>query len=168
MIKKGLILLLLLISLLLNPASILADHLGGGAECDNNLRHCRADLSCAPSKAIPANTVCQPKGSGDVFGKITPPEALKDLIGADPSGTKGVSIFFSRLVSLMYALAGLVLILMLIWGAWDWLTSEGDKEKLHAAQRKLINAVIGIVIFAAAFAIIQVLEAFTGFSFYAN
>ncbi len=55
---------------------------------------------------------------------------------------------------------------MLLWGAWDWMSSEGDKEKLSSAQKKIINAFIGILLFAVAFAVIRILGAFTGFTFF--
>ena len=102
----------------------------------------------------------------DTFGTISPPPALQKFIGTDSTGAAGISKFFSNLVTLVYSLAAIVLILMILWGAFDWITSEGDKEKLESAKRKLINAVIGIMLFAVAFAIIQILGTFTGFQFF--
>lgn len=97
-----------------------------------------------------------------VFGKISPPPAIQDF----GFGAEGISKFLSNLITLIYSLAAVVLIFMLLWGAWDWLTSEGEKEKLENAKRKLINAIIGIMLFAVAFAVIQVLGTFTGFTFF--
>lgn len=102
----------------------------------------------------------------DIFGTINPPEAIKKFAGDDPTGSLGISKLVSNLISLIYAAAAVVLIFMLIWGAWDWLTSEGQKEKLDAAQKKIINAIIGIILFAIAFAAIQILGVFTGFKFF--
>ena len=141
-----------------------ANHKIGGADCNpaEPNGHCVQGYSCQPSQAIPSKYLCQP----DVFGQIQPPEPLKKFIGSDPTGAGGLSRFFTNLVALFYALAVIVLIFMLLWGAWDWMTSEGDKEKLDSARKKLINAIIGILLFAAAFAIIQVLGTFTGFKFF--
>lgn len=100
------------------------------------------------------------------FGTIKVPPELAPFTAGDPTGAGGISKFFSNFIALFYSVAILVLILMLIWGAFDWLTSEGDKEKIAAARGKLINAVIGIMLFAVAFAVIQVLGAFTGFKFF--
>ena len=102
----------------------------------------------------------------DAFGTINPPPAIKNFAGNDPTGTAGISKFFSNFIALIYVVAMIVLILMIIWGAWDWLTSEGEKEKIESAKKKLVNAIIGIVLFAAAFAIIQVIGQFTGFTFF--
>lgn len=101
------------------------------------------------------------------FGTISPPPALEELVkkeSAAPGG--GISLFLSNLIVLFYSVAAIVLIFMLLWGAFDWMTSEGDKEKLQNAQRKIINAFIGITLFAIAFAIIQILGTFTGFKFF--
>lgn len=99
---------------------------------------------------------------GKVFGQILPPQAIQYL----GFGSTGISKFLSNLVALFYSVAIIVLIFMLLWGAFDWITSEGDKEKLESARNKLISAVIGIMLFAVAFAIIQILGTFTGFKFF--
>lgn len=105
----------------------------------------------------------------DKFGTISPPPALKGLVEEEaktPGG--GISFFFSNLITLIYGVATLVLIFMLLWGAWDWMTSGGEKEKLESAQRRIVNAVVGLMLFAVAFAVIQVLGQFTGFKFFAG
>lgn len=100
------------------------------------------------------------------FGKIVPPSPIATFLGSDKTGAGGISAFLSNLITLIYSVAFIVLIFMILWGAFDWLTSEGDKEKLQNAQKKIINAVVGIVLFAIAFAVIQVLGKFTGFTFF--
>lgn len=97
-----------------------------------------------------------------IFGQIEPPQAIQNF----GFGEAGINKFLSNLVTLIFSLAAVVLIFMILWGAFDWITSEGDKEKLERARNKLINAIIGILLFAAAFAIIRVLGQFTGFTFF--
>ena len=171
-IKKILVFFLVLLFFLypipytLTPAS--ANHLIGGDECDPNDPgdHCVNGYSCQPSTAIPTKSLCKPSSATDVFGKIEPPEALKPFVFKDPTGTGGISQFLSNFVVLIYVAATIVLVFMLLWGAWDWMSSEGDKEKLSSAQKKIINAFIGILLFAVAFAVIRILGAFTGFTFF--
>ncbi|MBI2039678.1 hypothetical protein HYT18_01270 [Candidatus Microgenomates bacterium] len=107
-----------------------------------------------------------PNAIESIFGKIIPPDALKGLLQQDPTGAGAISNFLSRLVALIYVFAAIILIFMLLWGAWDWMTSEGDKEKIQSARNKIINAFIGILLFAVAFAVIRVLGQFTGFTFF--
>lgn len=97
-----------------------------------------------------------------IFGKIQPPVPIQNL----GFGSVGISKFLSNLIVLIYSIAALVLIFMLIWGAFDWMTSEGDKEKLSKAQQKIISALIGMILFAIAFAVIRILGQFTGFTFF--
>lgn len=127
---------------------------------------CIDGYTCQPSNADPNTLLCQKDTVGSVFGKIKPPPAIAGLLKGDPTGAGGISKFLSNLVILIYAISTVVLIFMILWGAIDWMISEGDKEKLANAQKKLINAFIGIILLAAAFAIIKVLGQFTGFTFF--
>lgn len=106
----------------------------------------------------------------DTLGKISPPPALKNFLkdpaGKDQTGAGAISQFLSSSIALIYSIAAIALIFMLLWGAFEWLTSGGDKEKLASAQRRILHAIIGIILFAVAFAIIRVLGAFTGFTFF--
>jgi len=43
-------------------------------------------------------------------------------------------------------IAGIFLIIYLLWGAFDWISSAGEKEKITKAQNKITNALIGIVL----------------------
>ncbi len=100
------------------------------------------------------------------FGTIAAPSPLAGFLAKDPTGAGAISQFLSNFIILIFSVAGIVLILMIVWGAFDWMISEGDKEKVAAARSKIINAIIGIILFALAFAIIQVLGTFIGFKFF--
>lgn len=78
-----------------------------------------------------------------IFGKITP---VGPLTG-DPIAELGNLIAFG--VRMFIIVAGIFLMVYLFWGALDWLSSGGDKEKLTKAQQKLFNAVLGIIIIIA-------------------
>lgn len=102
----------------------------------------------------------------DAFGEITPPSPLASIVARDASGAFGISHLLSNIIALFYSIAAVVLIFMLIWGAFEWLTSGGDKEKIASARSRIISAIIGIILFAVAFAVIQVFGRFTGFKFF--
>lgn len=127
-------------------------------------------FSFLPSKILAAVDCSDAANKNKIectFGTISPPPAIKSFLGPnDVTGATGISKFLSNLVTLIYTVATIVLIFMFLWGAFDWLTSGGEKEKLASAQTKIISAVIGIMLFAVAFAIIQVLGQFTGFNFF--
>jgi len=87
----------------------------------------------------------------DIFG-----EPIK---APGPAGinTGTVPETITRLVSVglnfIFAIAGIILAVQLIWGGLDWITSGGDSEKISAAQGKILNAIIGILIMVAALTI---------------
>jgi hypothetical protein len=60
---------------------------------------------------------------------------------------------FSFALNFVFVVAGFILAVQLIWGGLDWVTSGGEEQKLAAAQAKIINAVIGIIIMLAALVI---------------
>lgn len=96
------------------------------------------------------------------LGKIIPPQVIEPFTGGR-TGTEGFSLVLSNLIKLIFAIAAVVFVFMIIWGAWGWLTSGGDKEKVAAARGRIINALIGLLLFAVAFAVLDVLGKFTGF-----
>lgn len=97
-----------------------------------------------------------------IFGQIQPPQAIQNF----GFGGLGISKFLSNTIALIYIIAIIVLIFMILWSAFEWLTSGGDKEKVESARRRLTYAFLGIILFAAAFAVIQIIGRFTGFNFF--
>jgi len=86
-----------------------------------------------------------------------------DSIGAAASGAG----FFSNIDSLIVgalnfimAIGALLVFVYLIWGGIDWITSGGDKGKTENARNKITAAIIGLIILAAAYAILSLVLAF--------
>nr|MBP9690945.1 hypothetical protein [Candidatus Woesebacteria bacterium] len=46
----------------------------------------------------------------------------------------------------LYPFAGVILLLILIWGGYDYLSSGGDPEKVKSGQAKITAGVIGFVL----------------------
>jgi|SRR3989344_1018916 len=103
----------------------------------------------------------------DIFGKVQPPEALKPLV-AEKSGAAGISLFLNNSITLIYTVAAVVFVFMILWGAFEWLSSGGNKESIDSARKRIVNAIIGIVLFAIAFALLKVIGVFTGFTFFSG
>ena len=53
--------------------------------------------------------------------------------------------------------AGLLVLLNLIIGAFNWISAGGDTGKLEKARTRIMNSIIGIIVLAAAMAILQLL-----------
>lgn len=166
MIRQIFLSLLIGIFLLISASAIFAAEKDLGDECIPNVDTCKSTpqetRSCLPAKSPPPAFLCQP----DVFGKIQAPDAIKRFLGSDQTGAWGISKFLSNVIVLIYSIASIALIFMILWAAFEWLTSGGDKEKVASARARLTYAIIGMILFAIAFAVIQVLGTFTGFSFF--
>lgn len=70
--------------------------------------------------------------------------------------------FISNFLLLAFSLGLLVVLVMLIWGAFEWITSGGDKDAVSKARNRIINALIGLAVLAVAFALARVAGQFTG------
>lgn len=61
-------------------------------------------------------------------------------------------------LTFVFAIAGILLLLYLIWGGFDYLTSMGDPKKAEAANKKISSAIIGIIIIFISYWIVQLAE----------
>lgn len=64
----------------------------------------------------------------------------------------------STLVTAALIIAGVVFFFMLLIGGISYITSSGDKTALEAAQGRIRNAFVGLIITFSAFAIVKLLE----------
>ena len=83
----------------------------------------------------------------DIFGTIAAPTGAPTDIG----------YFVGGAIKLFIIVAAVLLLIYLLWGAADWITSGGEKEKLDKARNKITNAVIGMLLIIVMLAIFQVI-----------
>lgn len=94
------------------------------------------------------------QASKDIVGKISPPPGLGSF--TDPiSGLSNILTFGIRL---FFVIAGLSALFFALRGGLDWVTSGGDKEKISAAQQRITNALIGLVLIVVILGIFFTLE----------
>ncbi len=95
------------------------------------------------------------------------PVAATNALGTNldqPTGfAPDMGTLINAVLTFVMVVAALLVLLYLIWGGIEWITSGGDKSKTENARNKITAAVIGIVILAAAFAIFQLVITFLGF-----
>lgn len=58
-----------------------------------------------------------------------------------------------NIFSIIMTFSLLILLGMLVYGAVQWLTSQGDSSKLEGARNRMVHAVIGILILSSVLAI---------------
>lgn len=81
------------------------------------------------------------------------------------SGTKGevfFSGFFGKLIELALIAGSIIFLFMLIMGAISWISSGGDKGAAEQAKSRVTNALIGIIVLFAVFAIVNLIGVFFG------
>jgi hypothetical protein len=94
---------------------------------------------------------------GSIFSKLTGNASTdKAFLGGQLNGA------LSILIGFLTTLAAIWFIIKFIIGAFQWLNSGGDQKQVQNAQQTMTNAVIGLAIIVAAYAIISVLASFFG------
>ena len=79
--------------------------------------------------------------------------------GTDPR------VIITNAITIVFVVAVLAVLVYLIWGAFEWITSGGEKESVKKAQGKITNALIGLAVLALAFIIARVVGAVLGIDF---
>lgn len=85
------------------------------------------------------------------FGTIKAP-----ITGMSGSPEKDLSALISVAVQSFIIVAALAALIYMLWGALEWVTSGGEKDKVAKAQQKITNAVIGVIAVVVAFTIFSV------------
>lgn len=70
----------------------------------------------------------------------------------------------SGVLTIVMIIAALLVFFYLILGGIEWITSGGDKGKTESARNKITAAVIGLIVLAASYAILNLALSFLGFS----
>ena len=68
----------------------------------------------------------------------------------------------SALISFVILVAFLAAFFYLLWGGFTWITSGGDEGGISAARNRIVQALIGLTIVVAVWAIFQLVETFFG------
>ena len=93
------------------------------------------------------------ENKSSLFEKIIPPTGYSQDIGE----------YINKMLRFVLIISTLLVFGQLIIGGLQWITSGGDKGKIEAARGKLIAAVIGLIIVASSFAILQLALTFIGY-----
>lgn len=70
---------------------------------------------------------------------------------------------FSSILNVVMLIAAILVFAYLIFGGIQWITSGGDKSKAEEARNKITAAIIGLIIVAASYAVINLVVNFLGF-----
>lgn len=79
-----------------------------------------------------------------------------------PIGYGSISEFINAGLRLAFIIALIAVLVMLVWGAVEWIFSGGNKEAYGKARDRIIHALVGLAILAIAFAIVTLAGQFVG------
>ena len=93
---------------------------------------------------------------------IVPFSSFEDL--SHPAIGSGTTIgnIIALLIPYIFYLAGFVLLLYLVYGGFQYLTSLGNPEAVAHAKGNLTNAIVGFIIIFVAYWIVQVVATVLG------
>lgn len=75
-------------------------------------------------------------------------------------GTGELSVILNTAFVLVVIAAVIICLIVLIWAGFDWIMSEGDKQKVSSARNKFAFAIIGLVVVFVSFFIINLVYGF--------
>ncbi|MBI3485848.1 hypothetical protein HY025_02780 [Candidatus Daviesbacteria bacterium] len=132
-----------------------------------------ANLTCDKSQSPPqcinssnSSNNTGPGTVGGIFGTITPPDALKNLLGPSVTGEQGISSVLSKVVELIYIFAAILFVFYILYAALKFIYSEGHKESVQDAKSTITWAIIGVIFMSLSFVILRIVGNITGFKFF--
>jgi hypothetical protein len=108
-------------------------------------------LGCAIAPLAASAQTPAGGSSGGFGGALT--GGLQKAAPKELQGATDLNAIIGRLISAVIGFLGVVLFLYLMYGGFLWMTAGGDMGKVKEATAIIRNAVIGLVIIAASYAI---------------
>ena len=78
---------------------------------------------------------------------------LSDVGDASGLTTTDLPTMIGRLISAFLGVLGIVLLVIIIYAGFLWMTAGGNAEQVDKAKKWMINAVVGLIIVLASYAI---------------
>lgn len=101
--------------------------------------------------------------SFEPFSCQTGAEAVVGSTNTGAGYSTSLGGFLTSMLTIVMAVAGLALFIMLLWGGISWITSGGDKSKAEEARSRITTAVVGMIVLAAAYALLLLVLQILGF-----
>ncbi len=73
--------------------------------------------------------------------------------GYNPSTTPSPEIIIGEVIKLVLGLLGIVFLAFMIWAGLEWMTAQGNDQKVTKAKQMITEAIVGLIIVSAAYAI---------------
>ena len=101
-----------------------------------------------------AQLFCYASLAPNVDGKILDQTMVfQGSAGFEDAGETTVAEIISIVIEAFLGLLGIIFIILIILGGYNWMTASGDEQKVEKAKDTIKRAIIGLVIVISAYAI---------------
>ncbi len=96
---------------------------------------------------------CNAGTTSEIFDQMNKAGTKAWLIAPGSSGATSMTGIIQYAISAFLGLLGIIFLILIIYSGFNWMTAQGDEEKVTLAKNTLTRAIIGLVIIILAYAI---------------
>lgn len=82
----------------------------------------------------------------------------QEIIGPLGGEITSLGDLVNKLIDFIIPFSGIILLLVLIWGGYDYLLSHGDPEKVKSGKGKITAGIIGFIIIILAYTLTKLIS----------
>jgi uncharacterized membrane protein (DUF485 family) len=71
----------------------------------------------------------------------------------DPSSVKDIRTIIIEIVNIALTMLGILFLVLIVFAGYQWMTSGGNEDSITKARKRMVNAIIGLVIVLASWTI---------------
>lgn len=89
-------------------------------------------------------------------------QCVQGPLPTGPGGINNLADLVNRVVQFLIPLAAAILLIVFIWGGYDYMMSGGAPEKVKSAQAKFTTGIIGLVLLLLSYVIVRTISGIFG------
>jgi hypothetical protein len=80
---------------------------------------------------------------------------VETAYNAGTGSATDLRVFVANVVKVFLSLLGLIFLIIIIWGGYQWMTAGGNEDNVKTAKSRIKNGIIGFIIILASYAIVD-------------
>lgn len=72
-------------------------------------------------------------------------------------GIETLGDFINKIIAFLIPLAAVILFLVLIWGGYDFMLSQGNPEKVKSAKGKITTGLVGFILLIISYLLVKLI-----------
>jgi len=80
-------------------------------------------------------------------------DTATEVYGSEDADEGNLTLIIGNLISIVLSILGVVLLVLIVYAGGLWMTAGGNTDQVGKAKSYMINAVVGLLIIVAAYAI---------------